>query len=336
MNGKLLCMETPESFEFLAIGDTVVEPFIKLTEGHVQETAKGAELCLPYGAKIPYEYAPLLSGVGNSANAAVSAARLGLKSALLTWVGDDASGKDCETHFKEEGVSTDLVQVESNKTTNHHFVLWFGDDRTILVKHELFDYTLPAIGTPKWIYFSSLAAHTEEFHEQVTEYVKNNPQILLAFQPGTFQLKMGKSLALYQHTTVVCMNKEEAQTLLETDEHNIKTLLDGLEVLGPKTILITDGPHGAYMKSDNTYFNMPIYPDIAPPLERTGAGDAFFSTFISYLAKGYDAAYAIKRAPINSMNVVQHIGAQEGLLSEEKIEEYLKKAPSAYALRILE
>jgi sugar/nucleoside kinase (ribokinase family) len=81
---------------------------------------------------------------------------------------------------------------------------------------------------------------------------------------------------------------------------------------------------------------MPIYPDIAPPYERTGAGDAFFSTFIAYLAKGYDAVYAIKRAPINSMNVVQHIGAQEGLLSEAAIEELLKKAPKDYDIKILE
>jgi sugar/nucleoside kinase (ribokinase family) len=81
---------------------------------------------------------------------------------------------------------------------------------------------------------------------------------------------------------------------------------------------------------------MPIFPDIAPPYERTGAGDAFFSTFVAYLCKGYDAAYAIARAPINSMNVVQHIGAQEGLLSEEKIEEYIKNAPRDYELKILE
>jgi hypothetical protein len=36
------------------------------------------------------------------------------------------------------------------------------------------------------------------------------------------------------------------------------------------------------------------------------------------------------------MNVVQHVGAQEGLLSEEKIEEYLKSAPEDYKLTVLE
>lgn len=322
--------------ELLAIGDTVIEPFIKLSVGHTQETAQGVELCMPYGAKIPYEHATLIAGVGNSANAAVSAARLGVTSSLLTWLGNDAHGKECLDALVANGVGSTYIQLQDGKTTNYHYVLWFGDDRTILVKHENFDYSLPAIGSPSWLYISSLGAHTESFHAELTRYIQEHPEIKVAFQPGTFQLKMGKDLPLYKESDVVCVNKEEAQTLLETDEHEVKKLLDGLEALGPSTVLITDGPHGAYMKYENTYFNMPIYPDIAAPLERTGAGDAFFSTFVAYLAKGYDPAYAMNRAPINSMNVVQHVGAQEGLLTEEALEALLKKAPASYALKILE
>lgn len=321
---------------FLAVGDTVIEPFIKLTVGHVQETAAGPELCIPYGLKVPYETATLVPGVGNSANAAVAAARLGVDSSLLTWVGNDHNGTLCKDSLSQKGVKPDFIQTQEGKTTNYHFVLWFGDERTILIKHEQFNYSLPDIGTPTWLYVSSLAAHTEEFHATLAEYIKDHPGISVAFQPGTFQLKLGKDLELYKHTQVICMNKEEAQALLENEEHEMKKLLDGLETLGPKVIIITDGHAGAYMKYENTYFNMPIYPDIAPPYERTGAGDAFFSTFVAYLAKGYDAAYAIKRAPINSMNVVQHIGAQEGLLGEHEIEELLKKAPANYELKIVE
>jgi sugar/nucleoside kinase (ribokinase family) len=328
-------MEKP--YDIIAIGDTVVDVFIKLSVGHVQETAKGAELCIPYGSKVPYESAIEVPAVGNSANAAVAASRLGLSSALISFLGKDEHGKQCLARLKEENVSTELITQEDGKPTNYHYVLWHGDDRTILIKHSDFLETLPAITTPpKWIYLSSLGAHTEAFHDEIAAYIKNNPEVKLAFQPGTFQLSIGKELSLYTEAEVICMNKEEAQQLLQIDEHAIQQLLDGLEALGPKTVIITDGHAGAYMKYDNTYFNMPIYPDIAPPLERTGAGDAFFSTFISYLAKGYDAPYAIQRAPINSMNVVQHIGAQEGLLSTEKIEECLKKAPGSYKLTILE
>lgn len=328
-------MEKPA--DFIAIGDTVIDAFIKLGTGHVQESAKGAELCMPYGAKVPFESVTVIPAVGNSANATVSASRLGVASALISFLGDDENGKDCLARLEEEGVGTQFLTEESGKETNYHYVLWFGDDRTILIKHAEFTSRLPDIGTPKWLYVSSLGKHARELHFEIAEYKKAHPDMNIAFQPGTFQLEMKRDLdELYKVTDVLCVNKEEAQELLDTNDYDIKKLLNGLEALGPHTLIITDGHAGAYMKYDNTYFNMPIYPDIAPPLERTGAGDAFFSTFISYLVKGYDASYAIKRAPINSMNVVQHIGAQEGLLSEEAIEKLLKKAPESYKLTILE
>lgn len=327
-----------KAYDFIAIGDTVMDVFIKISVGHVQESAVGPELCIPYGSKVPYDEATQVPAVGNSANAAVSASRLGLNSALISFLGHDEHGDQCLARLKEEKVGTDFIVQEEGKPTNYHYVLWYGDDRTILIKHSDFFEKLPEnLTPPKWIYLSSLGANTEKFHAEITEYIQAHPEVKLAFQPGTFQLKIHEALTeLYKHVEVFCVNKEEAQELLKTDEHEIKVLLDGLHALGPKTIIITDGHQGAYMKYENSYLNMPIYPDIAPPYERTGAGDAFFSTFVAYLAKGYDEAYAIKRAPINSMNVVQHIGAQEGLLTEEKIEEHLKKAPADYQLTILE
>ena len=75
---------------------------------------------------------------------------------------------------------------------------------------------------------------------------------------------------------------------------------------------------------------MPLYPDPAPPKERTGAGDAFASTLVAALAKGNTLEGALQWAPINSMNVVQHTGAQNGLLSEKEIEALLLKSPDWY------
>lgn len=70
--------------DVLCIGDTVVEPFIKLekAEVHCNIDNVGCTITLPFGAKIPYESATVCAGVGNSANAAVSIARLGLKSSI--------------------------------------------------------------------------------------------------------------------------------------------------------------------------------------------------------------------------------------------------------------
>lgn len=330
-------MNNNSQFDFIGIGDTLIDAFIKISTGHTQETAKGAELCIPYGAKIPFDDVTVIPGVGNSANACVSASRLGMKSALVTYLGDDKNGQDCIDHLAKDGVATDFISREAGTPTNYHYVIWFGDDRTILVKHAAFKSDLPDIGTPKWLYLSSLGSHTKDLHFKIAEYKRAHPEMMLAFQPGTFQLHLKNELAdLYKVTDVVCMNKEEAEELLDTYTDDMKVLLDKLGEMGPHTVIITDGHKGSYMKYENSYFNMPIYPDIGPPYERTGAGDAFFSTFISYLAKGFDAPHAIKRAPINSASVVLKIGAQEGLLTEAELEEYLKKAPADYELKILQ
>ena len=60
----------------------------------------------------------MVPAVGNSANAAVAAARLGLKSAYVANVGNDQNGKDCVDAFKAENVYTEIYknsQRQKNK-----------------------------------------------------------------------------------------------------------------------------------------------------------------------------------------------------------------------------
>ena len=164
-----------------------------------------------------------------------------------------------------------------------------------------------------------------------------HPSAKLVFQPGTFQLKLGyeRLKELYARTHLFVCNKEEAQRILKTKEGDIKKLLEKLHAKGPKIVSISDGPNGAYIFDGTTAMYVPMYPDIAPPKERTGCGDAYTSTLMSYIAKGLSLKDAFLRAPINSMSVVQHIGAQKGLLSEQKLEEYLKQAPEGYDVSVL-
>ena len=103
--------------------------------------------------------------------------------------------------------------------------------------------------------------------------------------------------------------------------------------LGPKIVVITDGPAGAYACDGNDTWFMPPYPDPKPPFERTGAGDAFSSTVVSALGLGKSLPEALAWGGVNSMSVVQEVGAQKGLLSREKLEEYLKNAPADYKAR---
>jgi len=216
-----------KSYDFIAIGDTVTDAFIDLKEGasaHLDIDRGTRELCMRFADKIPYDDVYVIPAVGNSANAAVAASRLGLKSALVSNVGGDYFGKECLDTLRAEKVSTEFVKIHKGAKTNYHYVLWYEDDRTILIKHEEYPYKLTNVDDPSWIYFSSLGGNSEAFHKVVLSYLRKRPKIKLAFQPGTFQMKMGrKKLAgVYSRAEVVICNKEEAQRILGIDENNVK------------------------------------------------------------------------------------------------------------------
>jgi len=326
------------ALEVLSIGDVVTDAFIRLFEDRAQtyENEHGKWLAMPFATKIPFETAHVIEGVGNAANAAVSFARLGIHSGLVSNVGADRYGRDIIDALEDQRVDTRFVRINKGKISNYHYVLWYREERTILIKHEEYNYQWPRFtkaDMPKWVYFSSISKNAlEKYHDMVVDWLNENPEVKLAFQPGTFQLEAGpeRLKELYARTEVLVVNREEAVMTSGGNYDDLHDLLNRLHDLGPKIVVITDGPAGAYASSGDDRYKMPPYPDPAPPFERTGAGDAFASTFVAAIVKGNTIEGALQWAPINSMNVVQKVGAQEGLLTEDQLEEFLKNAPEWY------
>jgi ribokinase len=326
-----------QQYDFVAIGDILIDAFIQLNKDQAdvtidQDTGRKT-LQMPFGSKLPYDNVVVVPAVGNSPNAAVSAHRLGLETALVTNLGHDKFGKECLEALRNNGIHTDFVKIHEDKGTNYHYVLRYGPERTILINHEHYPYSLPDFPVaPKFFYFSSVGEHGLPYHHEISEYVKNN-ETKLAFQPGTFQIKVGHEAIkdVYENTEIFFCNKEEAQEILKSTEQDIPTLIRGIRELGPTIPVITDGPNGAFtVDADDQAWRMPMYPDPAPPVDRTGAGDSFSSTFTAAIIQGKDPAEALSWGPINSMNVVQHIGAQEGLLPMEELMKHLENRPEDY------
>lgn len=322
------------TYDVLAIGDPTIDCFIRLKDAraHCNINDEGCELCVRFGDKVPFEFAVEVPAVGNASNASVACARLGLSAAFRGSVGADKNGELIIQTFKDQGVITDHIETETGKVTNYHYVLWFESERTILIKHEHFTYSLPQLDTPpKWMYLSSLGEGTEEYQHEIARYAKESGAKLL-FQPGTFQIKLGKEALkdIYAATDLFFCNKEEAQTILGIKEEDVKKLLEAIRALGVNIAVITDGRGGAYIATDAGAWHIPMYPDPAPPMERTGAGDATASTTMAYIIKGLAPAEALMRGIINSAYVVQDIGAQKGLLTHDRIEELFAARPADF------
>lgn len=324
-------------YDIITIGDIVTDAFIRLqdAEVHCNINKVDCELCVPFGGKIPYESITVCNATGNASNVAVCASRLGLKTALVSNMGDDRIASESLSYLKEERVSLDFITKHRDFRSNYHYVLWYGDDRTILVKHETYPYKLPESLPTKWLYVSSLGQNALNYTRELERYLVAHPEVNVAFQPGTYQLRLGfdELRRLYEHTQIFFCNTDEARQLLDSKETNGANLAEMISHHGPKNVIVTDGRKGAYLYDGHMKWFMPMYPEPHPPLERTGAGDAFSATITACVSTGMDIHDAMLWAPINSMSVVQQIGPQAGLLTKEEIKRWLDKAPADYKLK---
>ena len=68
-------------YEVLCVGDAATDIFIRLSDAHIRtwNDQDGHWLDLPYGGKVPFDYAHTVEAGGNAANAAVGLARLGVR-----------------------------------------------------------------------------------------------------------------------------------------------------------------------------------------------------------------------------------------------------------------
>ncbi|MFC1633029.1 carbohydrate kinase family protein [Patescibacteria group bacterium] len=317
----------PKILDCIAIGDTTLDVFLKVNDSgdgsetcHIDKDNK--LLCFGLGDKIPVEKLTYVPAVGNAANHAFGVKRLGLSTAIYSYLGNDVAGQQSLEVFKEEGINTDYMQTVEG-ATNYSTVINNNGERTILVYHEHRNYDLPEIPPARFAYFSSLAAGHEELHKDIPEYVKKY-DVKLGFNPGSFQLREGVDVLrpILGATHVLFVNRDEAQTLVGKSD-DIKTLTTHLHELGPEIVAITDGKNGSYASDGGRVYFLDIFE--APLVERTGAGDSYASGFIGALAHGHDIKEAMRWGTVNSASVIQYIGAREGLLKKEDIESTLAK-----------
>lgn len=291
-------------------------------------------IAFEYGAKIKSGQVSYLFG-GGAANTALGFAKLGLRTATFIAVGQDGSGDELVAHLQAGKVQTQFVQRSSQPTgqsflvvesTTHEHVAFvsYGANETMQVSPA----QLKQCPTD-WFYVSSLA--TPNWVELMKRLTRTGAH--LAWNPGAGQLQGSvKALrAILPGVTVLILNKDEATELTlrtmrgATASHlSAKNLAQHVHTLGPDLVLITNGRHGAHVYDGQRFYFAKPSPD--KPVDTTGAGDCFGSSFIAGLIRfSGDIAQALKLAIVNSTSLVSHTGAQQGLLSWSEASAKLKK-----------
>jgi sugar/nucleoside kinase (ribokinase family) len=319
--------------DLLSIGDASYDVFLAPSESEslCQLDEKKCFICLGYGDKIPVKEIEFTIG-GNAANNAVGTRRLGIATGIVLTLGDDALGRQIAEKLQTEGVDTTFVIPQKAGKSDYSTIITYTGERTILSYKSPRSYEFPVkLPTVSWVYLTSMGDTFEPFYNHLYDWLILNPQVRLAFNPGSRQIRrgleaIGKILA---KTKVLFVNREEAEKLtgLESSSGKEKELLGALVKLGVANPVVTDGGNGSFVFDGTRYLKCGILPVDA--YERTGAGDSFGSGVLAALIKGRGFEEALIWGTVNSASVIGYTGGQRGLLKEEDLPVWLERARSS-------
>ncbi len=284
------------------------------TNEHMEEFSEDFKL----GAKINVDTIQFATG-GGATNAAVTFARQGLESCFIGKLGNDIASHGVIQELDSEAIDTQHVVYHDSLGTQYSTILLADTgERTILIyrgaanTHTPKDYENVSFEGNDWLYVSSFAGALDALNVVFEKAAAAGVKI--TFNPGEKELEQPDQLrALLEDVEVLILNREEAQKLVEGTE--LEELVRHLLHYVPVAI-VSDGPNGVMASDGKTVVRAGMYQDVKV-IDRTGAGDAFGSGFLSQWSQGRSLKDSIVFASANSTSVVTKIGAKTGILSKD-------------------
>lgn len=268
---------------------------------------------LPLGSKLDLDDVIMSTG-GNVTNAAVTFARQGLHARYAWILGTDVVSEGILRELDKEGVDTSpVVQKPEHFASYSTILLATTGERTILNYHgtaldSVSQLNLEALEASDWLYLSSLG--NMDMLEEIISQAKEAGVKVFLNPAGSELAKADQLRALLEDVSILAVNKEEAAQIVEgATSEELARKLAGLVPIA----VVSDGPNGVVATDGTTIVTAGMYEDV-PVIDRTGAGDAFGSGFISQIAQGKSLQEAIVFASANSTSVVGSIGAKAGIL----------------------
>jgi len=297
-----------------AVGKATQDVFLKSREFDPKTEGKVAYTHLPLGAKLDVEEAFFSTG-GNATNVAVTLARQGLDAHFVWALGEDPASKSILSDMKTEGVQTDLVDQREEYRASFSTILLSPDgERTILnfrgssMDDDSFKKTLHKINKADWLYPSSIGDY--RLLKILIERARSLGAKVMFNPAGSELSQQDKLLSLLKDVEILCLNKDEMQLIV--GKGSLQELVKkGLELC--PVVIISDGPRGVCVSDGRTIVKAGMYEDL-PVIDRTGAGDAFASGFLSQWSRGSSLRDAVIFASANSTSVIGKIGAKAGIL----------------------
>ncbi|HMH70208.1 MAG TPA: carbohydrate kinase family protein [Candidatus Saccharimonadales bacterium] len=303
--------------KMLSIGAAVQDVFLSHSDEFKPVSDKSAHeqfMRLELGAKADVNNIEFSTG-GGATNAAVTFARQGLHSQFMGTLGHDPAAQAVLDSLDEELVDTAHVSYSEKYNTGYSLLLLApSGERTILTyrgastHYDAKNFDLKDTDAD-WLYVSTMAGSMEALDKIFAQAKKLGIKIM--FNPGKRELAHPAKLkSLLEDVEILSVNKEEMQQIVEGSD--LEELARHAMHYVPVAI-VSDGPNGVLATDGKTIVRAGMYEDVKV-IDRTGAGDAFGSGFLSQWVVGKSLKDSIVFASANSTSVVTKIGAKTGIL----------------------
>ena len=310
-------MIVEKHFDCVACGSCVVDVLVR-----------PVQLDQPIGGGRLVSTEPLVLTTGGIvSNAGITLARLGMRVAAMTLVGNDPWAQIIRDAYQTEGIDTAELITHPHEPTSTTAVM-IGEDGERSFLH--------AVGAPKQLnkqaFFDRLDLFAKSrvmlmgYYPLLPNLIDDLPEVLAAIRQTGCQTALdaagdGGSLEQLErclpHLDYYVPSLAEAQH--QTGETDPLRILAAYRAAGATGFLgVKLGEQGALLSPSNQNFvEVPAVQAPAPVIDTTGAGDCFFGGLLTGLLRGLDIAAAGRLAAAAGAYCVTALGATTAIPSYE-------------------
>ena len=222
--------------------------------------------------------------LGGSAAYFSLAARHFMPVSLVAVVGRDFP-RDARSLLDQPDVDLAGLEVQDGKTFRWEGV--YSDDmntrETIRTELNVFEHFKPDLPERIRSLKNVFLANIDPVLQRDVLAQLDQPRLVLADTMNYWiKTKKDELLETLKKVQIVIINEEEAREL--TGEALTHKAARAILSLGPETVVIKQGEHGAFLQGPEVFFTCPAYP-IDNVIDPTGAGDSFAGGFVGALAR---------------------------------------------------
>jgi sugar/nucleoside kinase (ribokinase family) len=218
---------------------------------------------------------------------------------VVAVVGDDFPQAYMDT-LTSKGINLDGLQIKQGEKS----FFWAGKyhnnmntrDTLVTDLNVLADFKPAIPASYQDCEYLMLGNLTPQVQIEAIEGLAKRPKLIVMDTMNFWMdVAMDDLKSVLKMVDVLCINDEEARQLSE--QYSLRTAAKLIMAMGPKTLIIKKGEHGALLFQDQNMFYCPALP-LEEVFDPTGAGDTFVGGFIGYLAKTDDISFENMRKAI--------------------------------------